>query len=590
LDSDLSLLTSTALKEKSPFPGFVFVRSRENKDGQMRHAILDADLMVVEGNNKETSLTIKWEIEGAKDEAKDETIGSKGAGDYGILEAGAHLTIGIVPRNFLDCSDIKTDNNNLAEKLDEAVRCLRSMVDDLIGPNMLAHPKLDGQPQPGAATSLDPSAAMTDAVQRLDRLNKLLHDGHVLAAWEALLADPAVLLRAEHPVRPLPRARHPILHGTRGPWSLANGWSPDNELGRVRDRHVYRTTDTPPNRLAVQLAARVLGELRAINQDLNKQAQNSKDGEFGRHAYSELVDDLMQRATAVDRAPVFSEVSRTAPVGFDSPSLQMNRRCQPMLSAWTRLDRGLRDATDIPADEAVLRPLEKVHVLYELWCAQRLRALITEKLDGFDEKSEPPKSMMHYEWSSKLTETRVLLAATMTPHSDDAQGTKIEEDLKSRWSTKIGSTDIRIQTWAYVRQPDGLIAVKHKDADPWTVIVWDAKYRIHRDNKYLSSATYQAHAFRDALRVSVGGDIPVQPTWSLVLHPTPAAEGNVANIIKSFPKDLTDSPKRTLSESRHLSHPGIGFLRLRPSVEVDLEFNDIITMIVDPARQGDTKK
>lgn len=509
--------------------GCVFVRPlAPSARPRSEHAILDAELLLIEGHSEGTSLPARWELAGATDGAAGgSTSGAAAilpnvAGACWIVEGGARLTIGVIPRNFLDAKAL-SGAAAVHTQIGDAVEGLRRIVDDLIGAQVsIAEGAALRQHAPSVATRLDARTALEGAVQRLHRLNHLLRDGHVLGAWDALIADPAVLLQAEHPARPMAQARQPVLHGNRGPWALASGWSEENQAGRVLDRRVIRTVDTPPNRLAVQLANRVIVELRGIDKALASHVEEEGGGRgLGMYAYADLVRDLMRRAIAVERAPVFAEVSRTAPVALDSPTLQLNRRCQPLLRAWTRLDRGLRADQDIPADEAVLRPLEKTNVLYELWCAVRLRDLLSEAL-GSAPSHYSLDEILRYDW--EVAGARVLLAATMRPRSEvdaDEREPCTEED-QARWQSETDRAGgcVQIGTKALVRLPDGLLAVRPKSADRWIVTIWDAKYRTIRDDKYLAGATYQAHAFRDALRVRIDRAAAVQPAWSVVLHPT----------------------------------------------------------------------
>jgi hypothetical protein len=554
----------TMHQKKPRYHGCVFIRPNTASAASRRpwHAILDAELLLLEGHSTGTSLKVRWApgaIDAGNPSGSAPAIEPEIAGTCWILEGGAHLTIGVIPRNFLDTlrENESTSSDVLGARIDDAIEGVRTMVNELISLDASGVDRPDTtlhQRTPSFTTRLDTRARMEDAVQRLHRLNQLLREGQVLDAWEALLADPVVLLRAEHPSRPLARARHPVLHGSRGPWSLADGWSPDNEVGRVRDRQVLRTNDTPPNRLAVQLAIRVSMEVRQLDNDLVAHAATKKGDAFGKHAYSELVADLLHRTTAVERAPAFAEVSRSAPVAFDSPSLQLNRRCQPLLRAWTRLDRGLRSGLDIPADEAVLRPLEKTHVLYERWCAVRLKQLLTEVLGSIPIGARTD-NVVRYDWENLTSGARVMLAATMVP--GPATGEHGEEQEQTNARERWPERNLVIATHAFVRHPDGLLAVQPKGENRWWVMVWDAKYRRIQNNAYLAGATYQAHAFRDALRVRIDDAAwAVQPSWSVVLHPT---RGDAANVLHAWTDQGAQAP-----DEETFTDNGIGVVSCRP--------------------------
>ncbi|MBL8615151.1 MAG: hypothetical protein JNM72_06020 [Deltaproteobacteria bacterium] len=477
----------------------VFVQPRPGPVDLRSHAVLDGELMVVEAAAGQGP-GLRWE--GAEDRAVPPAV----AGAFWLTEGRARLVIGVLPRNFLD--DTGAGNRSAAgvdaEAIDAAVGALREMVRALIDDRRPVAGEAEAAP--GLATAVDPTAVLDAgrAVQRLHRLLSLLREGGVLDAWEALLADPPVLLTAEHPVRPMGRARRPILAGPRGPWSLAEGWSPDRPLGLVRDRQVRRTADTPPNRLAVQLAARVRAELDLLQRALGKGSAP--------HAYSALIDDLRQRATAIERAPAFAEVDRAAPLALDSPSLQANRRCQPLLRAWHRIGREVRYTNDIPLDEVVLEPLAKAHHLYELWCAHRLRALLTAQLGSPAEDGADGWTRATWRQGDG---GRLVLAASLDPGPLD------EDDAMKGDPRKATGWSQAVRSWGLVCLPDGYLAVRARPGEAWHVLIWDAKYRRVTFNRYLSGITYQAHAFRDAVRVVLDGQA-IPALWSVVLHPTRA--------------------------------------------------------------------
>jgi hypothetical protein len=357
-------------------------------------------------------------------------------------------------------------------------------------------------------------------------------------------------------------------------------------LGLVRDRQVRRTADTPPNRLAVQLAARVRAEL-----DLLQRALGKGDAP---HAYSALIDDLRQRATAIERAPAFAEVDRAAPLALDSPSLQANRRCQPLLRAWHRIGRAVRCVTDIPLDEVVLEPLAKAHHLYELWCAHRLRALLTQELG--------PPAEDHNGSTAKWTRStwrdgpaQIVLAASLAPGPlDEDDVIKADPRNATGWGKEVLS-------WGLVSLPDGYLAVQPGPGKDWWVLIWDAKYRRVTFNRYLSGITYQAHAFRDAVRVVL--DKVGQPAlWSVVLHPTRARGAAVPERFLLRENGLPQGqvacdadgtqPLVELADAMRQGRGGVGILGARPADARPAEDQplhalvDQLLQLLTPSTQG----
>lgn len=554
----------------------VFVRPRPGPVDLRSHAVLDAELMVVEAAAGKGP-GLRWE--GAEDRAVPPAV----AGAFWLTEGRARLVIGVLPRNFLDDTGAggRSAAGVDAEAIDEAVGALREMVRALIDDRRPVAGEAEAAP--GLAAAVDPRARLDNgrAVQRLHRLLSLLREGGVLDAWEALLADPPVLLTAEHPVRPMGRARRPILAGPRGPWSLAEGWSPDRPLGLVRDRQVRRTADTPPNRLAVQLAARVRAELDLLQRALGR-------GEAP-HAYSALIDDLRQRATAIERAPAFGEVDRAAPLALDSPSLQANRRCQPLLRAWHRIGREVRYTNDIPLDEVVLEPLAKAHHLYELWCAHRLRSLLTAQLGA-------PADERLSRWTRSTWRRgtgRLVLAASLDP-GPIAGDDPLCADQRTSWGEAVRS-------WGLVSLPDGYVAVQPGPGEPWRVLIWDAKYQSVTFTPYLSGLTYQAHAFRDAVRVVL--DKVAHPAlWSVALHPTRARgaavperlllreDGRLQGQVRC--DDDGTQPLDRLADTMRKGVGGVGILGARPADARPAEEEplralvDQLLQLLTPSTQG----
>ena len=539
------------------------------------HPVLDSEIMVVETSNN-APVKIEWEKREEREEIAAETAGHK-AGTRWIDHQGASLAVGVLPRNLLD-PDQWANPHTVSEAVEGALKTLRAMVSDLLSAKCELGPDPDDatNADPGLAAGVDMSRRIPTgrAAQRLHRLQRLLEEGGVLDAWAAMLADPDVQLTSEHPVKPLHRARRPEFSGVRGPWAVANGWSPVNRLGRVHDRRVLRTVDTAPNRLAVQLAARVRAELDLIERALPPPCP-----------YAAGIDRLRRQALAVERAPAFAAVSRVAQVPLDSPSLHANRRCQPLLRAWIRFDRDLRVDHLIPFDEVALEPLHEVHHLYELWCAQRLRALLEKLLEKERGPAVPTREgrWVRYVWGPPGR--TIVLAASLDPgQPDDGDGEVWKPDSPcdgaSCTEKRAGG---RFRSWGLVSLPDGYLWLETGCGGNGTMIIWDAKYRRVKHWRYLASLTYQAHAFRDAIRVidsetdSEKGEGRA-PQWSLVLHPTPQA----ADLLLregGHGKDrleLTEFGNALIDRAE-----GVGILRARPAEDDKDDEEDPLRRLVE---------
>lgn len=521
-NADLSGACERLSRDNKPpesIRGFVFIdRIALNTTGPS-HPALDVVTWVMEGSSPtDPTLTIGIEedtgpigyCEGLeRDDEGCLKVLPAFAGTVWIRHEDARLAIGVIPRNLVSAREVRQATEHHADNPLESAMCrLDRIVSDLWDRSLL---RSNDSGTPGAALRSGPAEAAR--FQQLARLHDLVMHRGVREAWQAMAADPVVRLVSRHPVVPLSRARVPVLHGERGPWSLARGWSPSHPLGEVRERVVDRTVDTPPNRLAIALAARVIEELDEILAGTS----------------NELMDAMAEpiRRASLDTlyAPSLHGVDPQAPIALDSPSLQANTRCGPLLDAWHQLVQGV--APDpLHLDQLMLEPLTRAHQLYERWCFVRLTELVEAALGTVAEWD----STVHPE-----SGTNGVLVATCSRSSDD-RSVEIYHFADTETSTTFGRAESidndgdspstgpydswdetkLVSSWSPVQRPDGFLVVR-RAGKVVAVHAWDAKYRPlwegkSRDAGYL----YQAHAFRDTLRWKEGDH---RIAWSVVLHP-----------------------------------------------------------------------
>lgn len=436
------------------------------------------------------------------------------------------LVVGVWPRHFLD---VAGKDEPPAEQVWDALKRLGRMVRDL----REVERALEGAPDAqGIATP--EGDGESGWRQRLQQIADLVDRQGVASAWAALVSDPVVRLAQEFPVRPLDRAVRPVLQGTRGPWTLADGWHPPRHDGRVRDRIVIRTVDTPPNRLAVQSAMRVVRHLDQIDADIAKDAAapEATSGMLG--AWQRLADRLRRQARRVLTAPSLAEVSRTEAVALDSPSVQTNARCQPLLRAWRRLNLNFAQAS--PFEAALRDPLGKTNEVYELWCWIQVNAALA-KVVGLPAVDAGRASATAQTWQQEFT---------------------------GRVRSIQSSKDTTAHTsWSLARAPDGIVAT------PAGFLVWDAKYRAWPPAQYGEPAgspfVYQAHAFRDAVRLNDGPK--TQALWSLVLFAGEGGHDRFFLSVADAKHGHHDDVSQQNLDPLRAAAGGVGVLRLRPPLD-----------------------
>lgn len=482
------------------------------------HPDLEAEVLVVEGNGRE-GLCLEFAWDGGEPKPWAEGLFSKDGGiRHGqvgtgwIRYGGARLGIHVVPRHFVHESPASVA---------DAIRDLGALVRDLASIGRSLHQPSDRErPDQLGVPVQEAEQRKLLWYQRLARLEHLVRDKGVRDAWQALMADPVVVLEQHFPSAFLAEARRPVLAGARGPWSLPRGWSPDSPHGIVRERVVRRTADTPPNRLAVALARKVIEELASIQRAAAGAGERLAGTGLGC-----LVEDLLVEAEAVLLCPAFAEVPPDALAPLDSPSVLVTPRCQPLLHAWTALDRGLALSLDVPVGDVMIEPLARMEVLYERWCF----ALLCQIAGGVLKAPEPANlddpngKLLHRKYRSSNGDViEILHAADGAPAADD------KDRPAGRW---IGTGEKaenrtwknRVTSWSPVLRPDGFLIVNGH------VHVWDAKYRrwlTTENNRWESGRLYQAHAFRDALTFD---GKPIE--WSIAIHPMIGSSGS-----KTYPR------------------------------------------------------
>jgi hypothetical protein len=201
--------------------------------------------------------------------------------------------------------------------------------------------------------------ARRSPIQTLMLLDYLVFAGGVGEAWDHLSMEPRTTLRITWPVRPVSHARRPILFGSRGPSSIPGSLHAEEEPRRVRDRTATRTTNTAPNRLAVQLAVRI-GELAAMI--------SGQLATFGGSAatWQSRARVIRTRADGFRQGSALAEVERNGAVDLGAPALRLDPLYRPIVRAWAMLEEG---AALPPKAEALFRdPLKESFELYEYWC------------------------------------------------------------------------------------------------------------------------------------------------------------------------------------------------------------------------------
>lgn len=483
------------------------------------HPMLPCELWFLESiGNTKRGITLVWEgpeplpwaerlSESGNDNRMRRNLPSDGVGAAWVQVGEARLSLGMFPAKMIDPAEFLSQAPRESVAIAEAaVQQLRRILDDLwnFDPTLLdARSEAAG----GIGFAKD-QVRVPSWAERLRRLHNLVYnkgdrDSSVRDSWYALMADAEVRLTTEYPIVVFQRARRPVLHGNRGPWTLDGGWRPDRPDGLVRDRRVERSSDTPPNRLALALAARVRLHLDQIERDALVEAPS----EWEDSCYVAISAQIRDLCTAVDSWPPFREVRREALLDLGSPTLQANRRCRGLLQAWTAMDAKMGRPPDDDLADLMLTPIPSAPLLYERWCYVYLGKIL-EKVAMSDGKGSSP-----WQRRFKVGDTVVVLAYTARP----TRRVGYDEPLSKAATSEISGG--LLDSFSPVSEPDGVLIVTTNGVT--TLHIWDAKYRpIFKEKKPLSGDLYQAHAFRDALRWRpTQSTASIKPAWSLVLHP-----------------------------------------------------------------------
>ena len=344
-------------------------------------------------------------------------------------------------------------------------------------------------------------------------LERMLRSDGVQEAWDAVAAEPHSALDIEWPTAAVERARRPTFHGARGPWTLPGGWLPGIAGGTVRDRHPMRAVDTPPNRLAVRLAVTV----ERLCEDILGALQRSEHA--AAMSWRAVALSIHGRAMRFRTTPGLETVDPFAPLGLETPTVQMNPTCRPMVKAWTDLQRGL--APDSRIESLLVDPLKEAWDLYEYWCWFDLCDALEWVLGRVGQvaplKTDPGDSFVGEEILQHGLVYRV--------HDKDR--------AIHLYYNQPAALKPRSPYWSYSRKfrPDLSLVVRDGNGEMVDFILFDAKYRVdvlnvdpdvddvekrsERRGFAKTDDLKVMHGYRDAVRAEDGR----QPRWVLTLFP-----------------------------------------------------------------------
>ena len=492
-----------------------------------------APLTVSEG----VRLLVLGEVTLARGECEDETTLTRVHGGLQLLDLAN--TVGEIRLRFgRDTLPIMVVPRKLSGRLDPIVA-----LEQLLADVWRRHLGLIRRVGRSAEVSFARGEISPTPIQTLMLLDRLVWTEGVSESWDATLAEPHSALVVERPVVAIDRARRAITHGSRGPWSVAAGFDQDGDIHRARDRRPSRSTDTPPNQLAVRLARAVGDASERVAVQIRSEAAKKPTG--ASLAWLERARGLTRRTSEIRCAPSLADVSMTAPLALDAPSLVLNARCQPQLRAWGTLDAGM---SFNPAGERIFRdPLGESWRLFEYWCWFRLCELVDAQARAHDSQFQA-KSDSRVTGADSLTEGFVHKAHF-------AEGLTVE--LLYNCDKK------EFRSYSRLLRPDLAMLVKRGDVF-LDFIVFDAKYRRDfLDDKRLekSDDIKVMHGYRDALRRPTGSSGLDRPRWVFALYPGDRAiaypEGRAA-----------DSPELALAQvAECVSNPksgGVGAIPAEP--------------------------
>lgn len=349
-------------------------------------------------------------------------------------------------------------------------------------------------------------------IQTLMLLDYLLYAGGLAEAWDALAHEPRPALRITWPIRETARARHPVLGGVRGPATIPGGIAADGEPRRVRDRTPAHTADTPPNRLAVRLAAKIEDLAGRIAQQLDPTRS-------GARAWKRRALAIRRAATAFRCQPAFQDVAPSGAVDLASAALRLDPLYRPMLRAWSLLEEGV---VLPPSFEPLFRdPLKESYDLYEYWCwfalCDAVRKHTTTTRLTFGPRSDGGA-----------------LAAAELPWGLQLSGVLSDGRQIEVHYNKAATQSSPYRSYSVAFRPDLALCIRGGAEED--VVILDAKYRVDVLETFEPTSNEQVaaqkraerrgyakpddlkvmHAYRDALRHGASRSVP---RWVLAMFP-----------------------------------------------------------------------
>lgn len=376
------------------------------------------------------------------------------------------------------------------------------------------YPLLRRLGRPSSISVTDRGAYERAPIQTLMLLHQLVWHGGLHESWEAIAAEPNALLDIDWPTTDIHRASRPVLHGARGPWTLADGWIPGQPTGRVRTRVPQWTVDTPPNRLAMRLALTVDQAATDILHLLDSTDRPAAEG------WRKISEELKQRTQRFCAVPALRDVNPYGPLGLDSTLVQMNATYQPLVRAWAALQEGVDLASD--AEPMFEDPLKEAWDLYEYWCWFTLCELMEKVLNkGGNGRIVKTKQEDPLGDGQKLRNSLVYVIKAAV---------KTDVTAVVHYNAPAGKSS-PYDSYSRRFRPDLALELSIASG-PKTLVIFDAKYRVlqvHRDDKEQDEEKRGEkrgiaktddlkvmHAYRDALRSKVSKKKAI---WVLTLFP-----------------------------------------------------------------------
>ncbi|MBM4369968.1 MAG: hypothetical protein FJ102_27410 [Deltaproteobacteria bacterium] len=293
----------------------------------------------------------------------------------------------------------------------------------------------------------------------------------------------------------------------------------------MTDRRVFREIDTPPNRLALRLAHEVHNLADDVLAALETvQPADQRYSVTMTETWRERARNYRDTAARVLAFPDFADVDAHGELALESPSVQLNARCRPLVNAWVRIHEGITIDADL--ERALHDPIANAPQLWEHWCfAQVVLALQALGWDGNIEIVAPlkgPQPSPTSDWFGaaepgprkvRMTHPAGAKAIWLWWASGGLPGN--EDRVGGKW-------ELPVQAYSDERfVPDILLLREAEPIVPESLhllAVLDAKFSrsLSRANADEPSPWMQAHAYRDALRGKNQAD--PRPPWSILLY------------------------------------------------------------------------